>query len=53
MHAKLSAAVDAIGKGVREILIAPGADPGIVTRALAGAACGTRLIAGEINVRGE
>lgn len=47
MHAKLSAAVDAIAKGVREIVIAPGAEPGIVARALAGETCGTHLTAGE------
>ncbi|HWR51079.1 MAG TPA: acetylglutamate kinase [Bryobacteraceae bacterium] len=53
MHAKLSAAVDAIRNGVREVVIAPGAAPGIVMRALAGEACGTRLIAGGAGDAGE
>ncbi len=47
MHAKLTAAVDALRKGVGEIVIAPGAQPGIVARALAGESVGTRLV-GEV-----
>ena len=46
MEAKLNAAVDALGRGVGQVLIAPGAEPGILRRALAGEAAGTRLIQG-------
>lgn len=46
MQAKLNAAVDALEKGVREIRIVAGAQPGIIARALAGEDVGTRLIAG-------
>ena len=45
MQAKLNAAVEALQAGVGQVMIAPGAVPGIVRRALAGAAIGTRLIA--------
>jgi acetylglutamate kinase len=45
MHAKLAAAIDALEKGVREIIVAPGAEPGLVARALAGESVGTRLLA--------
>jgi acetylglutamate kinase len=44
MQAKLEAAMDALGKGVSQILIAPGALAGVVGRLLAGEAIGTRLI---------
>jgi acetylglutamate kinase len=44
MQAKLEAAMDALGRGVGQALIAPGALPGVVGRALAGEAIGTRLI---------
>jgi acetylglutamate kinase len=46
MEAKLNAAADALGRGVGQVLIAPGAEPGILRRALAGEAAGTRLIQG-------
>ena len=46
MHAKLDAAVDALRKGVREIRIVAGSQPGIIARALAGEAVGTRLLEG-------
>jgi acetylglutamate kinase len=44
MQAKLNAAIDALRKGVWEIVIAPGAEPGIVPRLLAGEAVGSRLV---------
>jgi acetylglutamate kinase len=43
MQAKLEAAMDALQKGVRQVLIAPGANPGIVGNLLAGETVGTRL----------
>jgi acetylglutamate kinase len=46
MQAKLNAAVDALGRGVGQVLIAPGATPGVLRRALAGEAAGTRLVQG-------
>jgi acetylglutamate kinase len=46
MQAKLNAAVDALGRGVGQVLIAPGAEPGILRRALAGEPVGTCLIQG-------
>jgi len=44
MQAKLEAAMDALNKGVRQVLIAPGALAGAVRRLIAGQAIGTRLI---------
>ena len=44
MQAKLEAAVDALRRGVGEVLIAPGARAGIVEAALAQPAIGTRLV---------
>jgi len=44
MQAKLEAAIDALNKGVREVLIAPGALTGVVGKLLAGEAAGTRLV---------
>ncbi len=44
MHAKLKAAADALRGGVRQVVIAPGAQPGVVARLLAGEAVGSRLI---------
>jgi acetylglutamate kinase len=44
MQAKLEAALLALERGVREVLIAPGARPGIVTSLLAGEPIGTRLV---------
>lgn len=43
MQAKLNAAMEALRKGVREITIAPGAEPGIIQRVLTGEAVGSRL----------
>jgi acetylglutamate kinase len=45
MQAKLEAAMDALGKGIGQVLIAPGALAGVVGKLLAGEAVGTRLIA--------
>lgn len=44
MQAKLEAAMDALQRGVSQVLIAPGALAGVVGRLLAGEAFGTRLI---------
>lgn len=46
MQAKLNAATAALEQGVREVIIAPGAVPGIVQKLLAGEFVGTRLVAG-------
>jgi acetylglutamate kinase len=45
MQAKLNAAMEAMRKGVREIVIAPGAEPDIIRRVLAREAVGSRLVA--------
>lgn len=45
MQAKLNSACAALAGGVREVIIAPGAAPGIIQRLLAGEPAGTRLIA--------
>jgi len=45
MQAKLEAAMDALGKGIGQVLIAPGALAGVVGKLLAGEAVGTRLFA--------
>jgi acetylglutamate kinase len=44
MQAKLEAAMDALRKGVLQVLIAPGAHPGIVSALRAGERVGTRII---------
>ena len=44
MQAKLEAAMDALDKGVHQVLIAPGALTGVVGKLLAGEAVGTRLV---------
>lgn len=43
MQAKLNAASEALEKGVCQVVIAPGAEPEIILRTLAGEAVGTRL----------
>jgi acetylglutamate kinase len=43
MQAKLEAASEALRSGVGEVVIAPGAHPGIIPRLLAGDRIGTRL----------
>lgn len=45
MQAKLEAAHRALDAGVPEVVIAPGAEPGVVARLLAGEMMGTRLVA--------
>ncbi|MCS7316216.1 MAG: acetylglutamate kinase [Bryobacterales bacterium] len=47
MQAKLEAAIGALEAGVRRIVIAAGAEPGVIARALAGDGPGTRLIREE------
>ncbi|MEQ1884207.1 MAG: acetylglutamate kinase [Bryobacteraceae bacterium] len=46
MQAKIESAVSGIAQGVGEIVIAPGALPGIVAKVLAGAPVGTRIVRG-------
>lgn len=43
MQAKLEAACDALDQGVREVVVAPGAAPGVLDRLAAGEAAGTLL----------
>ena len=43
MQAKLEAAIEALERGVREVLIGPGATPGVVGKLLSGIRIGTRL----------
>jgi acetylglutamate kinase len=45
MRAKLESAVEALQSGTAEVIIAPGAMPGVIGKLLAGGAIGTRLIA--------
>jgi acetylglutamate kinase len=44
MQAKLEAAMDALGQGVGQVLVAPGTVVGVVSQLLAGQAMGTRLV---------
>ncbi len=44
MQAKLNAAMDAVAAGVQEVRIVKGSEPDIVARAMAGEACGTRIV---------
>jgi acetylglutamate kinase len=44
MQAKIEAAISALQNGVTEVLIAPGAQPGILDQLLAGSLTGTRFI---------
>jgi acetylglutamate kinase len=46
MQAKIEAAVSALQQGVEEVLIAPGARPGVVEDLLSGVRIGTRCISG-------
>ena len=48
MQAKLNAAASALAEGVGQVLIAPGAVPGVLGKAMAGQPVGTRLIAAEV-----
>jgi acetylglutamate kinase len=43
MRAKLDAAMRAVRAGVRQVVIAPGADPGIISALLDGQSAGSRL----------
>ena len=45
MQAKLNAATEALFRGVGEVVIAPGALPGVVRKLMAGEAIGTRFVA--------
>jgi acetylglutamate kinase len=45
MRAKLEAAMEALQMGVAEVVIAPGAAPGVIGKLLAGEPIGTRLVA--------
>src|SRR5260370_32119376 len=45
MEAKLNAAMDALFRGVSEVVIAPGALPGVVGKLMRGEEVGTRLVA--------
>jgi acetylglutamate kinase len=45
MQAKLESAMEALGRGIQEVLIAPGARAGIVAELLEGKPVGTRLVA--------
>jgi acetylglutamate kinase len=47
MQAKLNAAIAGLKGGVGQVLIAPGAAPGVLTRILGGEDVGTRMIAEE------
>ena len=47
MQAKLNAAAGALAQGVAQVLIAPGASPGVLEKVLANQPVGTRLIAAE------
>jgi acetylglutamate kinase len=51
MHAKLQSALEALQTGTAEVVIAPGAVPGVVAKLLSGDAVGTRLMAREAEVR--
>jgi acetylglutamate kinase len=44
MQAKLEAAMEALSKGIRQVLVVPGAQAGVVGRLLAGETVGTRLV---------
>jgi len=46
MRAKLESASQALHDGLREVVIAPGAAPGVIARLVAGDAVGTRLVTG-------
>jgi len=47
MQAKLEAASEALRRGVGQVLIAPGAEPGVLARLAAGERIGTQLVRGE------
>lgn len=47
MQAKLEAAMGALARGVREIVIAPGAQPGVLESIMADCSVGTRLVSSD------
>ncbi len=49
MLAKLKAAIQAVRQGVQQVVIAPGAEPNIVSRLLAGESVGSRLVRGPVD----
>jgi acetylglutamate kinase len=49
MRAKLESALAALGRGISQVLIAPGAAPDILPRILAGEAIGSRLVPQEVH----
>jgi acetylglutamate kinase len=51
MLAKLQSGLEALETGTGEVVIAPGAAPGVIAKLLAGIALGTRLMASEAAVR--
>ena len=44
MRAKLEAATDALARGVKQVVIAPGAEPGVIAQFLSGGTIGTRIV---------
>ena len=48
MQAKLNAAKDALERGAREVVIAPGSLPGVVQKLIAGEPAGTRMMAAGV-----
>jgi acetylglutamate kinase len=50
MQAKLQAALAALGAGVDQVRIAPGARPGVLRQILSGEPVGTRMVASEVAV---
>jgi len=48
MRAKLESAMEAFETGISEVVIAPGAMPGVLRRLIDGDACGTKLIASAV-----
>ncbi len=53
MRAKLEAAMDALSRNIAEVIIAPGAVPGILDQLMSGARVGTRLIEQNMEVASE
>ena len=49
MRAKLESALAALGGGIPQVLIAPGAAPNVLPRILAGEAIGTRMVLQEVH----
>lgn len=49
MRAKLESATEALQAGIAEVIIAPGASPGIVEKLMAGDSVGTRLVSSVVH----